>query len=47
MTTHPQGPYLQPVLAVQYFEDEGQLVIVQPFYEMGSLKDLIYQVSFN
>ena len=47
MTTPPQSPYLQPVLEVRYFEDEGQLAIVQPFYEQGSLKDFIYQVSFN
>ena len=45
---HPPSqahPFLQPVEYIHYLSDRKQVIIVQPFREQGSLKDLIYNVT--
>jgi serine/threonine protein kinase len=44
---HTQHPLIHPIKEVYYSANHEKLIIVQPYREDGSLKDLIYQVNIR
>lgn len=47
-----QHPYIYPILDLEFIEPNGQnknanIIVVLPFNNKGSLKDLIYKVSIS
>ena len=41
---HPQHPFVHLVTTVNYVADKNLVVLIEPFSERGSLKDIIYNV---
>ncbi len=35
------------MLEIKHYEDEGLVLVVQPFHELGSLRDYMHKVSLN
>ena len=42
-----QHPYVHNFIDIDYIPDKRLVVIMEPFCQRGSLKDLIYHVSFK